>query len=530
METVSSWVARRASEQPSRVFVRFDAGAQLTYGELDASASAIAAGLQGLGLRPGDRVAIMLPNGPAYLQSWVALVRAGLVEVPLSPALRGASLTGQLQRSQARAIIIDQEVVPLLRSVCTQLPDLAYVIVDEPVSDGGAETNAIPLSLLRLTDSDRLAPVPVEESDVAGILFTSGTTGLPKGVVQPHSAGLQLARDTVELMGYGCDDVLFTAFPLVHVNAKYATVLAAMMADATVVLHRRFSASSFWENCCRDGVTAFNFMGAVLMMLANQPPGGWDRGHRVKAALGALIPAGMQDVFRDRFGVGLIEVYGSTELGIAASTQGPATPPGSFGKARPHFELQVQDEAGRPCEPGVAGELVARPRRRGVMFQEYHEMPEATLKAVRDLWFHTGDRAKEDSDGNLFFVDRLADSIRRRGENISSCEVEQAVCLIDGVAEVAAVGVPAQLSEDEVMIFVVRKPGYHVPPSQIAAHCADHLPGYAVPRYVRIIDALPKNASQRVLKAELRATGVDRDTWDRMHPLDQTYSDHEEPR
>lgn len=516
MPTISTLLAKRAREQPSRCFVRFDRGIQLSYTELDAAVSGIAAGLQGLGLQPGERVAIMLHNEPGYLQTWIALARIGLVEVPVSPALRGTLLAGQLRRSQARAIVTDAESLPLLMAVRDQLPDLDHVIITSGTGMDGAPDAAIhSLDRLRQTDISRLVPVEADDSQVSGIMFTSGTTGLPKGVVQPHSAGLQLARDTVELMDYGRDDVLYTAFPLIHVNAKYATVLAAMLADASVILHRRFRASDFWNICQAEGVTAFNFMGAVLMMLAKQAPGPADRKHRVRAALGALVPPGMHDLFRDRFGVGLVEVYGSTELGIAASTQKAGTPPGSFGKARPHFELEVHDETGQPCRPGVAGELVVRPRRQGVMFSEYHDMPEATLEAFEDLWFHTGDRVRADADGNLFFVDRLKDSIRRRGENISSWEVEQAIGLIDGVAEVAAIGVPSELSEEEVMVFIVLKPGSALQPFQVALHCSEHLPAYAVPRFVRFIDALPKNASQRVLKADLREVGVDEHAWDR---------------
>ncbi len=514
-------LAQRAKAQPERIFVRFDDGAALGYGAFDLAATRIAAGLQALGLRPGERVATMLFNGPAYLEAWAALCRAGLVEVPLSPALRGDGLANQLLRSQARAIIIDSAVAEIVMALPRPLPDLRFVIV---AGEGGetfpSDASWHALEALRLTDTARFRSVATHEADISGIMFTSGTTGPPKGVTQPHSAGLQLARDTVDLMGYGADDVLFTAFPLTHVNAKYATIMAAMMADASAVLHRRFTASGFWNICRREGVTAFNFMGAVLMMLAKQPPDALDRKHKVRMALGALVPPGLHRLFAERFGVELIEVYGSTELGIAASTGGLEVPEGSFGRARPHYEMQVQDDDGQACGPGCAGELVVRPRRRGVMFRDYHEMPEATLAAFRDLWFHTGDRARTDDAGNFYFVDRLSDSIRRRGENISSWEVEQVVGAIEGVAEVAAVGVPSDLSEEEVMVFLVPRSEATLSFPAIIAHCAAHLPAYAVPRFLRTIEALPKNASQRVVKASLRAAGVDAETWDRTKGLE----------
>jgi len=348
------------------------------------------------------------------------------------------------------------------------------------------------------------------------ILFTSGTTGPSKGAVLAHNANLRVARATCDLMLYGEDEVLFNMFPLFHVNARYTSVLPAMLMDrGTCVLHDRFSASRFWDICRVEGVTAFNFMGALVMMLFKQPERADDADNPVRCAYGAPAPVAVLERFERRFGLELIEVYGSTELGACLENRPGDRRIGSCGRPSPHYEVEIHDEDDNPVPPGVEGEIVVRPREPHVMVEEYFGAPEATLAAFRNLWFHTGDRGRTDEDGWFTYVDRLKDAIRRRGENISSWEVEQVINDHDAVAESAAIGVPSELSEEEVLIVVVLQEETTLAPEELLDFCQARLPHFAVPRYVRFVPELPKNHAQRTQKPELRAEGVTPDTWDR---------------
>jgi crotonobetaine/carnitine-CoA ligase len=309
--------------------------------------------------------------------------------------------------------------------------------------------------------------------------------------------------------------VLYNAFPLYHANARYNTVLTAMIVDGTAVLRDRFSVSGFWDVCRAEGVTAFNYMGAVLMMLHKQPTQPDDADNPVRRAFGAPAPVEIFDDFQRRFGVQLVEVYGSTELGIATMNTVEEFRLGSCGRAAPSYEIEIHDEHDERCPPGVTGEIVARSRQPHAMFEEYVGMADATVAAFRNQWFHTGDRGRIDGDGYVYYVDRMKDCIRRRGENISSWEVERSIATSDGVAEVAVVGVPSELTEEEVLAVVVVRPGTTLTPERLLDHCQQRLPHFAVPRYVRFVDELPKTPSQRVEKYKLRSEGVTAETWDR---------------
>jgi carnitine-CoA ligase len=334
-------------------------------------------------------------------------------------------------------------------------------------------------------------------------------------VVLNHEATLNLARHTVALMGYGAADVLYTAFPMFHINARYTSVMAAMECGGTLVMDQRFSVSRFWSICREKGVTAFNFQGALLLMLAKQPPRPDDADNPVRLGFGAPVPAEIYDEFTTRFGVRLAEVYGMTEVPNTIENRLDSFRVGAAGRESTNFAVRVVDEDDQFVPPGVAGEIVVRPKKPGIMIMEYYKMPEATVRAFRNLWFHTGDRGRFDEDGYLYFLDRMKDAIRRRGENISSWDVEKTVNAFPAVLEAAAYGVPSELSEEEVMLAVVRRPGYTVDIEALLEHCVDNLPHFAVPRYVRFLDALPKTPSQRIEKYRLRDEGVTEDTWDR---------------
>jgi crotonobetaine/carnitine-CoA ligase len=494
-KTLPALVAARAAEEPDRPLVRFEDDV-LTGGQLHENAMRVAQALTALGLGPGDKAALMLDNGREAIEAWFGMTYAGIVEVPINTAFKGDLLTYMLTQAECKAIVTTPAFVERIEV------DIQILVV------GGSYEEA-------------LAAAPAEPTGhVAGphdpsvILFTSGTTGPSKGVVLSHNANLRLCRNVCEIMAYERDEVLFTAFPLFHVNAKHTTVLPALYVGGEVVMRPRFSASRFWDICREEGVTAFNFMGALLMMLHKQPPKPSDREHKVAKAYGAPAPVTIFDAFQDRFGVRLVEVYGSTELGTATGNTVHDSKVGSCGVPAPHYEVEIHDEDDNLVPPGTEGEICVRPKEPDVMVQEYYRMPEATLKAFRNLWFHTGDRGRMDADGRFYFVDRMKDAIRRRGENISSWEVEKSIDAHEAVQEAAVIGVPSELTEEEVLAFVVLKPDHALTPEQLLDHCQARMAHFAVPRYVRFVNELPKNPAQRIEKYRLREGALD-GAWDR---------------
>lgn len=519
--TFGALVATRANEHPDAVAIKFERD-ELTFAQLDGAANRLADVLDGLGLTLGETCAVMLPNGADYLVSWLALTRIGVVEVPINVAYRGDLFTYLLNQAECAAIVIDNRFLEHLLPIAADLTHVRHVIVvDADTSTPGslrtATATAVVHRFAELASSGRAVPpnVRIRDTDPSVILFTSGTTGPSKGVVLSHRANFVLARNVSELMAYGTGERLFTVFPLFHVNARYTTVLPAWLVDGDCVMHDRFSASNFFDFCRRENVTAFNYMGALLMMLMKQPERPDDADNPVRRAYGAPAPIEIYRDFEERFAVQLVEVYGSTELGTATMNTVESFRIGSCGRAVPYFDVEIHDEDDNVCPPGIEGEIVVRPKFPGVMFDEYYKMPEATVRAFRNLWFHTGDRGRMDEDGYFYFVDRMKDAIRRRGENISSWEVEKVLNTHEAVLESAVVGVPSALTEEEVLAVVVAREGFTVDPVALLDFCQGRMAHFAVPRYVRIVATLPRTPSQRVEKYKLRSEGVTSDAWDR---------------
>ncbi|MEE8601505.1 AMP-binding protein [Euzebya tangerina] len=546
---LGAMIEQSAERSGDRVAVEV-AGLTRTYAELHERSDRISAGLRQLGLEAGDRVCLMMDNDVANIDVWFGLCKAGVVEVPVNTANRGYLLTWIISQSGATALVCDAQYLPRVAEIAEDLPDLRHVIVHagSPTDAAGNLTSQrgtsppggephLPAGNLtspagNLTDTglpprmtlhaleDLYADGPAWRADLSAsdpsvILYTSGTTGPSKGVVLSHRMNLMAARHTAWLCRYGRDDLLYTVFHLFHINAKYTSVLAAMVADASLIMDNRFSASGFMQTCRDRGITAFNYQGALLTMLMKQPPQPDDADNPVTRAFGAPAPVEIWEDFEQRFGLRLIEVYGMTETSISLQNTLDDTRIGTCGKPSPHFEVEIHDEQDNVCDVDVAGEIVVRPKYPDVMISEYHGMPEETLHAFRNLWFHTGDRARMDADGYVTFIDRMKDAIRRRGENISSFEVERVINTHDDVIESAAYGVPSELSEEEVMVAVVPRPDADLDPLDLVRFCNDHMAHFAVPRYVRLLAELPKTPSQRIQKYRLREDGITPDTWDR---------------
>lgn len=475
------------------------AGEPTTPAELDRRAGRVAAGLLGLGLEPGAHVCLMMRASIGSLAAWFGIARAGLVEVPLNTATRGHLLEHLLAHSRATVVVTDREFLPLIEAA--RPPRVRHVLVTEDDLPG--------------LDGDPARLPTVDPDATAVILYTSGTTGPPKGVRLSHRTGVWLARRVVSLMDYTAADRLYSVFPLFHSNARFTSVLPALLVGGGLVLDRNFSASRFWGTCREHGITAFNFQGAMLSLLHGRPERPDDADNPVRAGFGAPCPPEIVDDVERRFGIRLTEIYGSTEAPLIVEGPPGTRRLGAAGRPAAGHEVRVVDPAGEEVPAGEVGEIVCRPRVPGALFSGYHDMAEETVHAWRGLWFHTGDRGRLDADGYLYFVDRLSDSIRRRGENISSWEIERAVLTHPAVEAVAAYGVPSALSEEDVMVAVVLAAGQRIDAAGIAAHCAGRVTEFAVPRYVRFVDALPLTPSQRTEKYVLRDAGVTADTWDR---------------
>ncbi len=495
--TLPGLLELQAERWPERTLVRTPE-LTLTVGELRDRAARMAGLLSAVGIRRGDAVATLSENRVELLDLWLGCAWMGALYVPVNAASRGPQLVHVLSDVSARLLIAESRFLADLEAIRGDLGKLENLWRFE---DLPAAAGPVP-------------PVAARPGDSCTILYTSGTTGPSKGVLCPHGQWYWWGVVTSELLGVTADDVLYTCLPLFHTNALN-TFVQALVSGATFSPGPRFSASRFWTRLVEADATVTYIMGAMVHILSKQPTDPQERAHGVRVALAPATPAALARSFRERFGVELIDGWGSTESNCVISATNPATPPGSMGSVMPDFEARVVDEDDEELPPGNVGELVVRSLQPYAFSNGYHGLPEKTLEAWRNLWLHTGDRVVRDAAGWFWFIDRLKDSIRRRGENISSYEVEAALAAHPDVTAVAVVPVPSELGEDEVLAFVVPREGASLDPVDLIRHCEPLLAYFAIPRYVEIVDALPLTAGGKVVKYRLRERGVTDSTWDR---------------
>ncbi|MCY3616240.1 MAG: AMP-binding protein [Acidimicrobiaceae bacterium] len=506
----------RVQEHPDQVVLDFD-GNLWTWAELVEAAEGLAGGLAATGVAAGNVVCHMSPNHPEAVVTMLALLRLGAVECPVNAGLRGEQLAHVLNHSGARMLILDRSLADRVAEQLPAAPDVTTVVQRGPGLTAGpiAAARTVPadvavLDYEELRGSGEKPPPfkPPEPGDPMNIIYTSGTTGPAKGAVLPQAFPIEQARIKIEQWGLTDEDVMFSALPLYHVNARFSTLGTALVVDGRAALVSRFSASTFWDQVRAAGATEVGVVGAVSSILLRQEPGPADRDHAVRMMHGAAgIPMDRRADFEERFGLRLVTGFAMTETGHFSTTS-PDDPMRyrASGRPVPQYEVAVVDANDNEVPAGTVGELVVRPRVPGVMMTGYHRQTEATEAAFRNSWFHTGDLATIEDDGYIRWVDRAADAIRRRGEMISSTEVERAVCQFDAVAECAAVGVPSELGEEEVKLVVTAEPGRVVEPVELVRHCEVTLPDFCRPRYLEILDELPKTATHKVNKHQLRHT------------------------
>lgn len=516
----------RAGTHGNKIFLDVpDTRTQLSYAEVHAVSRRIAGGLAADGHLPGDRVIIMLDNRLEYLLAWFGSSLAGMAEVPINTAYRGSFLEHQASVVAPSAIITSPEYAARFiesKASCTTVRTV-YVVGDATKLEVGVEDTIDALrssgfaarpfrDLLEAADAHPVAkPRPY---DLAAIFFTSGTTGLSKGVAMSHSQLYFFADEAVSLVRLTEDDVYLSVGPLFHGNAQFLAAYPAMIVGARFVLHSKFSASR-WTTWIRDsGATVTNLVGVMSDFLWKQPPAPDDADNQLRCVWAVPNPTAVAGKFKERFGIQeLVENFGLTEISMPILTPyGQSRPPGAAGLAvADWFDVKLVDPTTDEEVPvGEVGELVIRPVVPWTTSNGYFGMPDKTAEALRNCWFHTGDGLRRDADGWYYFVDRLKDAIRRRGENISSYEVEQAILSHEAVAECAVIGVPADglSSEDEVLAAVVLAAGATVTPEEFWAFCDQRMPTFAVPRYIRFVGELPKTSSGKLQKAPLRDEGT----------------------
>lgn len=493
-------------------FLRFETRV-VSFAALDRAVNRTANGLARLGVGPGVGVAVMMPNSPEWLFAYFATQKLGAYAVPVNVALKGEGLRHVLDHSDAAVAIVAPDFVETVLALGPALTKLREIVVDTTSAPEGFGAPHGWRTLDELMDSPDTPPgVEIPMGGISSILYTSGTTGAPKGVVGRYDPA---TIPGIRMFGAALapDDVLYTCLPLFHANALSLTSIRSLVCGRQMVLSRRFSASRFWDEIRRYGVTTFNALGAMIPILMKQPERADDADNPVRVVFSAACPASVWAAFEQRFGVRIVEGYAAVDgAGFAVFNFGQS-PKGSIGK--PTMAHRIVDDDGNDAASGVPGELWFRiddPKRRRV---EYYKNEAASDDKVRDGWLRTGDLVSRDEDGNLYFIDRKTDSMRRRGENISSWEVEREINAHPAVLESAVFGVPSELGEDEVMAIVVPKEGASLTPEEIVRHCEARMAKFMVPRFIELRSSLPKTETHRVQKAALKREGVSQRTWDR---------------
>lgn len=508
-------VMRAGVERFSRKIAVRDLERRLTYGQLMQEALKVAGGVATLGVERQQPVLVMLGNHLDMVSCVVALGMSARIQVPVNAAYRGTILTHVINNSCARVMIIEASHCERVAEIADSLTALEVMVVRGDLGDA-----RLPVGRFRVVKFSELegGAAPIADpapGDVVGIMYTSGTSGLSKGALVSQAQAYGYASPTVLAGAVGIDerDVLLIVLPLFHVAGQWAGLYNALIAGATAVIVPQFSASSFWRQVREFNCTYVGALGTIAEFLLEQPPSPDDKNHSLrKFGMSPVIPRVQQ--FMDRFGIDAVSTgYGSTEIGCVSSAPFGSAMPGEAGWVREGYEVRLVDGQDLEVAHGEAGEIVVRQKEPWCVFLGYHGMAEATVTAWRNLWFHTGDRGRFAADGQLVFLDRNNDAIRRRGENISSFEVEREIREHPAILEAAAVAVKGCV-DDEIKACVVLRHGARLQPAELRTHLEGRLPRFMVPRYIEVLAELPKTPTEKVRKNVLRESGVSSKTWD----------------
>jgi carnitine-CoA ligase len=514
--SVAGVLAQRAADVPGKLFVSCG-GAGRSFAETAEGAERGARALRTLGIQPGDRVAVLSANRIEMIEVFFACARLGAVQVPLNTFLKGEFLRHQLTDCGAATVVVDAPGLDAVAPLLDQLPSVERLVMldDEPAT-------LLPLPVLRYREVIALGdeagePLPdPAPGDLAAIVYTSGTTGPAKGCLISSAYFVHIGEAWCGASELVPDDVVFTAFPLFHLSGQALALMACLTGGITLVIERAFSAAGFMPRARDVGATVTMGVGAMAMAVLATPPSDDDRNNRIRSSMWIPLPPAQQLALEERFGAAVnAEGYGQTECApVTFNRLSGKRRRDTAGLAAPWLDVRIVDDDDVEVARGEVGEIVVRPLEPDCMFSGYWGRPTETLDTFRNLWHHTGDFGSMDDDGFVSFVDRKKDALRRRGENVSSMELEAAIVRHPKVAEVAVHAVPSAATEDDIKACVVLAPEAEATPEELFEFFEANLPYFAVPRYVEVIPALPKNAVGRVLKHELRAAGVTEGTWD----------------
>lgn len=499
---VRDFLEEAAREAPERPFLIYGEES-VPYSEFNRRVDQAAAAWYEVGVRAGDRVAFMMENRPEFLQTWLGLAKIGGILVALNTRWQKAEIEYFLSLTEPKFALVSPQFRDVFRAAMPRRSILERVFTlsqDEQFADFS--------DLLRRAEPQ--APsVQLVADDLISFISTSGTTGRPKAVMQTHGNYVLTGEGYARWIEFKAGERIYVCLPLFHINSQAYAVMGAIAARATIVLVERFSASRFWTDMRRYDVNVFNYIGSMLAVLLKREVTPEERAHAVRLTYGGpAFPGPMREQIEDRFGLTLISGIGMSETtyGLIESPHGERRS-GSLGKPRQHGdplivnEARVVDDAGNEVPRNTVGELVFR---NPVMMKGYYRNPDETAKTIRDGWLYTGDLVREDEDGYFYFVDRKKDIIRVRGENVASAEVEAVLGEHPAVREVAVIGIPSPLTDEEIAAFIVPAPDVEPSPDELTAWCRSHLASFKVPNYVWFVDEFPKTETLRVEKHRLR--------------------------
>ncbi len=500
--SVSAVLDRRAGQFPDRVMMSI-AGTQVTFEQMRQRSRAAASALRDIGIRRGDCVALFTTTCPEWIYFWLGAARIGAMTAAVNAANKSEFLLHALRLARAKAILTDAERRPHVAEVAGRLPMLSDILVrGDSLGAALARGAAAPVS-----------DEPGEPGETGSLFFTSGTTGASKAVATSWHYLFTAAATVASAWKFSRGEVLWTAMPLFHLSAA-PSVLAPMLVGGTTVLAPAFHPAAVWDDIRACGAVGFAGAGAMVSMLWNQPPHPLDAQLPLRFISAAPIDAAHSRGIEKRYGCRIVTMYGMTEaFPLAVKGVDDDGVPGTSGRPNPDFDVRILDAGGDPVPPGTVGEIACRPRHPHAMSEGYVNSDGGV--DPHPEWFRTGDLGMLDDEQNLTYLDRLKDSLRRRGENISSVEVETAVMQHPAVAEAAAVGVPSELGEDDILLIVALRPQSSLDYVELFDFCAQRMPYFCVPRYVEIMTEIPKTMIGRVRKDILRARGVVPGAWDR---------------
>lgn len=517
-DTINDLLRRAVNDNPERPFLDF-LGDIHTVGDIDRNACQLANGLKALGISKGSTVATLLDNSAEAVFIWLAINKLGAVSVPINTAYKGEYLRHQLSDSAATVVIAESDYAERTAEIADGLSEMTTLVYrgDKPALTGFKQQL---LSWEELQSNDSTDPmVDVAPGDLAMLIYTGGTTGPSKGCMVSHNYACNLAQLISEGTGRSKDTISWTALPLFHLNAV-VNVLCDLKAGGRLAVYPRFSVSNFWPEIERTGANYATLLGSMFPMLLTAPDNEAEKRCHGQLSIvgGAPFPSKLQEAWKARFGAKhtVCPGFGLTECSLVTSLPLEAeAKPDCSGKRNSSFDVRIIDDNGNEVPDGQSGEVIVRPLKPNVMFNGYWRRPEDTLKVMDNMWFHTGDIGKFDEDGFFYFVDRKKDYLRRRGENISSFEVESSFRRHPAIEDIAAHAVLSDMTEDELKVTVVLRQGQSITEEELCLWSADQMPYFAVPRYIEFRTELPRNPVGRVLKYKLRDEGVTANTWDR---------------